>query len=333
VFSLAPSISSVGTPNQLGTTAWPRLAFCGPDSSSFWATPPVIPSRSYAPPRTPLRLGRIPEKRTRSSVTSLVLSLPDDHLKSLRFPAPKSSATSTPYLTADDRECSAVSSDPYVAASERTPTKSIYSAESATSEPLSLTQEAATAKLPRSETDVPPSNIGSAYKRRPRRRSSRPSSSRVSIPSVSKSFVGSYQGTPTPSIVGSIPDAVSEMSVTSGTLSSESNVALTQPRTTSIAGRSPTASPIRTPRRPAGHRPKSTTLTSVSSHCHYRICVMALPLPTASSRSLSTCGNFYASAYILPHAAGSSTKLYPQHSSEDILRGSLCTQLAAVDES
>jgi hypothetical protein len=80
---------------------------------------------------------------------------------SSRFPAPKSSATSTPYFTAEDKENS--SADLYTTASESTLTKSIYSDGSATSQPLSLTQEAATAGLARSETEVPSSDIGSMH--------------------------------------------------------------------------------------------------------------------------------------------------------------------------
>jgi hypothetical protein len=164
VSSPAPSISSVSTP-ELGTTPPPRLAFRGPESSNLLGDSHVgrspgsrgsSSSRSYATPRAPSRLGRIPEMPTGSSTSSLVRSLPGARPKSSRFPAPKSSATSMPYLTADVKEnAQDVSSDSYVTALERTPTKSTYSAGSATSEPLSLTQKAATAQLPRSETDVP----------------------------------------------------------------------------------------------------------------------------------------------------------------------------------
>jgi hypothetical protein len=71
VSSPAPSISSVGTPKLLGTTALPRLAFRGPDFSSLLGDSHVggspggssssshtsETSRSYATPRTPSRLG------------------------------------------------------------------------------------------------------------------------------------------------------------------------------------------------------------------------------------------------------------------------------------
>jgi hypothetical protein len=179
VSSPAPSISSVGTLKLLGTTALPRLAFRGPDSSSPLGDSHVggspgsgssssshtsDTSHSYATPRTPSRLGRIPEMPTGSSATSLVRSIPGARPKSSRFPAPKSSATSTPYLTAEDKENSQdTSSDSYITASERTLTKSTYSAGSATSEPLSFTQEAATTELACSETEVPPSDIASMH--------------------------------------------------------------------------------------------------------------------------------------------------------------------------
>lgn len=119
VLSPAPSIPSVGTPKLLGTTALPRLAFCGPDSSSLLGDSHVggspgsgsrssshtgDTSRSYATHRTPSHLGRIPEMPTGSGITSLVRSIPGARPKSSRFPAPKSSATSTPYLTAEDKE-------------------------------------------------------------------------------------------------------------------------------------------------------------------------------------------------------------------------------------
>jgi hypothetical protein len=134
VSSPVPSISSVGTPKLLRTTALPRLAFRGPDSSSLLGDSHVGGSpgsgssssshtsdtgRSYATPRTPSRLGRIPEMPNGSSATSLVRSLPGARPKSSRFPAPKSAATSTPYPTLDDKEnIQDASSDSFVTASE-----------------------------------------------------------------------------------------------------------------------------------------------------------------------------------------------------------------------
>jgi hypothetical protein len=101
VSSLAPSISSVGTPKLLGTTALPRLASRSPDFSSLLGDSHVDGSpgngssssspasgRSYATPRTLSRLGRIPEMSTESGATSLVHSIPGAHPKSSRFPAP-----------------------------------------------------------------------------------------------------------------------------------------------------------------------------------------------------------------------------------------------------
>jgi hypothetical protein len=172
----SPSISTVGTPMLLGTMALPRLAFRGPDSSSLLGDSHVggsprsggssssdtsDTSRSYATPRTPSRLGRIPEMPTGSSTASLVRLLPGARPKSSRFSAPKSSATSTLYLTADDKEnAQDASSDSYVTVSERTPTNSTYFSQIGNfGTPQS--QEAATAELPRSETDVPSNDIGS----------------------------------------------------------------------------------------------------------------------------------------------------------------------------
>jgi hypothetical protein len=172
----SPSISTVGTPMLLGTMALPRLAFRGPDSSSLLGDSHVggsprsgdsssgdtsDTSRSYATPRTPSRLGRIPEMPTGSSTAFLVRLLPGARPKSSRFSAPKSSATSTPYLTADDKEnAQDASSDSYVTVSERTPTNSTYFSQIGNfGTPQS--QEAATAELPRSETDVPSNDIGS----------------------------------------------------------------------------------------------------------------------------------------------------------------------------
>jgi len=101
---------------------------------------------------------------TGSSAASVVRSIPGAHPKSSRFPAPKSAATSTAYLTADDKgNAQDASSDSFVTASERTPTKSTYSAGPATLEPLSITQEAATAELARLETDVLPTDFGSMH--------------------------------------------------------------------------------------------------------------------------------------------------------------------------
>jgi hypothetical protein len=141
VSSPVPNISSVGTQKLLGTTALPRPAFRGPDSSSLLgdnhvgrsfrggSSSSMHTTRSYATPRTLSCLDRIPEMLTSSSATSLFRSIPGAHPKSSRFPAPKLSATSPPHLTADDKENSQdASSDSYVTASERALTKSAYSA-------------------------------------------------------------------------------------------------------------------------------------------------------------------------------------------------------------
>jgi hypothetical protein len=153
VSSLAPSIPSAGTPKFLGATALPRLAFRGSDFSSLLADNHVggssgsgssssrHTSRSYATPRTPSRLGRIPENAYQLQRYFSCCSIPGAHPKLSRFPAPKFSATSTPYLTADDKEnAQCASSDSYVTASERTPTESTYSTGSASLEPLSIMQ-------------------------------------------------------------------------------------------------------------------------------------------------------------------------------------------------
>jgi hypothetical protein len=106
-------------PKLLETTALPRPAFRGPDSSSLLGDSHLSgspgsggsssshtshTSHSYATPQVPSRLGRIPAMPTGSSATSLIRSIPGAGPKLSRSPSPKSSAASTPYLTADNKE-------------------------------------------------------------------------------------------------------------------------------------------------------------------------------------------------------------------------------------
>ncbi|KAG8819980.1 hypothetical protein FRC19_009329 [Serendipita sp. 401] len=91
----------------------------------------------------------------------------------------------------------------------------------------------------------------------PSHRSATPSSSRsISVAQLPTSgapgtpsvhHVSSAQGMPTPSVIGTIPDATSDIAANSDSPSSESSVTPTQSRTMSLASRSVTPSPMSTP--------------------------------------------------------------------------------------
>ncbi|KAG8749504.1 hypothetical protein FRC14_001307 [Serendipita sp. 396] len=153
VSSPAPSTSDIGT-----ATIFPRLGFLGTDSASMLGDSHVggAPSgsssssssgtgtsRSYNTPRTASKLPKLAETPTGTSTTSLVRSLPGARPRATRFPISKSSTTSGSYATPDEKENvpDSSSSESYVTASERTPGKSHRPGSSATSGPLSVTQD------------------------------------------------------------------------------------------------------------------------------------------------------------------------------------------------
>ncbi|KAG9040046.1 hypothetical protein FS842_003101, partial [Serendipita sp. 407] len=153
VSSPAPSTSDIGT-----ATIFPRLGFLGTDSASMLGDSHVggAPSgssssssngtgtsRSYNTPRTASKLPKLAETPTGTSTTSLVRSLPGARPRATRFPISKSSTTSGSYATPDEKENVPDSSlsESYVTASERTPGKSHRPGSSATSGPLSVTQD------------------------------------------------------------------------------------------------------------------------------------------------------------------------------------------------
>ncbi|KAG8784933.1 hypothetical protein FRC20_004627 [Serendipita sp. 405] len=108
----------------------------------------------------------------------------------------------------------------------------------------------------------------------PSHRSATPSSSRsISVAQLPTSgapgtpsvhHLLSAQGTSTPSVIGTIPDATSDIVATSDSPSSESSMTPTQSRTMSLASRSVTPSPMSTPRKV----PSSHTSVTKSSFSH-----------------------------------------------------------------